>query len=285
MHHETKVANYLLAVFSAMALVLLSLPLSRPVRSFKACAVYLLNPAAYHGAKGVERLASIPEGVSRLLSVDIDNQNLRAEARQSLLLRTETEALRRENQRLAEALGLKVASASRQPIWARVMERDPQHWYRSFMVDVGAEQGVGVNDPVLGRKGDLLAAVGRIVETRKDSAVVLLITDELSSVAAYLSSSRLEGLIQGQGNARLRMNYLNSETPLRDNDLVYTSPASATFPVEVMIGTVVKIHPPDPFLTFQSVEVKPSVEAAALEEVLILRTPKPGAAPSRENAL
>lgn len=285
MHHETKVANYLLAVFSAVALVLLSLPLSRPVRSFKACAVYLLNPAVYFGAQGVERLASIPEGVSRLLRVDIDNQNLRAEARQSLLLRSEIEALQRENRRLSAALGLKAPAESRRPIWARVMERDPQHWYRSFMVDVGADQGVGVNDPVLGQKGDSLAAVGRIVETRGNSSIVLLLTDELSSVAAYLSSSRLEGLIQGQGNARLRMNYLSSEAPLQDNDLVYTSPASATFPGEIMIGAVVKIHPPDPFLTFQSVEVRPAVEASTLEEVLILRAPESSSTPSRAKGL
>lgn len=273
MHHETKVSNYLLAVFSAVALILLSLPLTGPVRSFKACAIYLLDPVAYYGAKGTQRLASIPSGMGRLLSVDMENQALRAEVRQSVLLKTELEALRRENERLSEALGLKVSVAGRSPLWAHLMERDPLHWYRSIMVDAGTDQGVSVNAPVLGQRGDALVAIGRIVEARKGTSVVLLLTDELSSVAAYLSSARLEGLIQGQGNARLRMNYLNSEASLRQDDQVYTSPTSATFPGDILIGSVVKVHPPDPFLTFQSVEVRPAVNASALEEVLILRTP------------
>lgn len=275
MHRETKISNYLLAGFSAIALVLLALPLTGPVRSFKACAVYLLNPVAYYGFKGVERLANVPPGVARLLSVDMDNQSLRMELRRSAFLKAELDAFRRENRRLAGAMGLKLPAESRAPLWAHVMERDPLHWYRSIMVDAGTDQGVTLNAPVLGQKGQSLVALGRIVEARKDSSVVLLLTNELSSAAAYLSSATLEGLIQGQGASRLRMNFLNSEGSLSDADEVYTSPTSATFPGDLLIGTVSKVYPRDPFLTFQSVEVQPALDASVLQEVLILRTGVP----------
>lgn len=275
MHRETKVSNYLLAGLSATALVLLSLPLTGPVRSFKACAVYLLNPVAYYGFKGAERLAGVPPGVARLLSVDMENRSLRSELRQTAFFKAELDAFRRENRRLTGAMGLKLPAQGRSPLWAHVMERDPLHWYRSIMVDAGTEQGVTLNAPVLGQKGESLVAMGRIVEARKDSAVVLLLTDELSSVAAYLSSATLEGLVQGQGGSRLRMNYLNSEASLSEADEVYTSPTSATFPGDLLIGTVSKVYPRDPFLTFQSVEIHPALDASALQEILILRSGAP----------
>lgn len=276
MHRETRVANYLLAALTAISLILLSLPLSGPVRSFKACAVYLLNPIAYEGAKGVERLAGIPPGVRRLLSVDMENQRMLAEMRRAAFMKAELEALRQENQRLAQALGLGSPGQGWTPLWGRVMERDPLHWYASLMVSAGSEQGVSANVPVLARSADgRLAAVGRVTDVRPNSSVVLLLTDELSSVAAYLSSSTLEGLVQGQGGPYLRMNYLNPEASLETGESVMTSPTSATFPAEVLIGQVSKVNARDPFLTFQSVEIKPAVDASTLKELLIL-LPKGG---------
>jgi cell shape-determining protein MreC len=67
------------------------------------------------------------------------------------------------------------------------------------------------------------------------------------------------------------MNYLHSEAVLTKGDAVYTSPTSATFPGDVLIGNVAAVNPRDPFLTFQSVEVEPAVNAAQLGHVMILR--------------
>ncbi|HAM34492.1 MAG TPA: hypothetical protein DEB40_11925 [Elusimicrobia bacterium] len=279
MHRETRISNYVLAAFSALALILLSLPLSAPVRAFKACAVYVFNPVAYYGSQGVQRLADAPPGVARLLRADMDNIRLQAETRNALWLKAELEGLRAENLRLALALGVK-GPEGRVPIWADVMERDPAHWYNSVMVNAGSEQGVTLNAPVFGEKDGSLAVIGRVTDVRKTSAIVLLVTDELSSVAAYLSTAGVAGLVQGQGGPRLRMNYIHSEAVLSQNDLVYTSPTSATFPGEILIGRVVAVNPRDPFLTFQSVEVEPALDPGTLVHVMILRPE--GAARERE---
>jgi rod shape-determining protein MreC len=282
MHRETRVSNYLLAALSALALVLLSLPLSAPVRTFKAGVVYLLNPLAYYGARGAQRLAEAPPGLARLLRADLENVQLQAQLRETLWQKSELEALRTENRRLAQALGLQPPRGY-VPLWADVMERDPLHWYNSIMIGAGSRQGVTLNAPVFGEQDGALVAVGRVIEARHDSALVLLATDEASSVAAYLSTSAVEGLVQGQGGPRMRMNYLPAEVALSTGDLVYTSPTSATFPGEILLGRVVAINPRDPFLTFQSVEVRPAADAAALSQVMVLRAAGaagPAAAPA-----
>jgi rod shape-determining protein MreC len=285
MYRETRVSNYVLVVLAALALVLLSLPLSAPVRAFKAAAVYLLNPAAFYGAKAEQRLAQAPPRLARLLRADLENVQLQAQLRDALWQKAELEALRAENRRLVQALGLGTPSGYK-PLWADVMERDPLHWYNSIMVTAGSGQGVTINAPVFGDKGGMLVAIGRVTEVRPDSSLVLLLTDELSSVAATLSTAAAEGLIQGQGGPRLLMNYLPSEVVVSTGDLVYTSPTSATFPGEILLGVVARVNPRDPFLTFQSAEVRPAADAAALNHVMILlaarperRAPAPAAPP------
>lgn len=271
---ETRTAHYVLAALSTVALVLLSLPLSSPVRSFKAAASYVLDPVAWHGEKGVQRLAGAPERVGRLLTADLENERLLVELKRLEWIKTTAEALALENERLRRAMGLK-APEGRFPLWAHVMERDPLHWYRSVVVDVGATSGVALNDPVLGPLEGRLAAVGRVVDVRPDSSVVLLLTDELSAAAAYLSSGTLEGLVQGQDAPRLRMNYLNAEAVIAAGDAAYTSPTSAIFPPDILVGRVARVYPRDPFLTFQSVELAPALDASSLQEVMILRSEKP----------
>lgn len=283
MHRETRVANYALAGFCGIALILLSLPLSAPVTALKACLVYVVSPAVYYGAKGSQRLAAIPGRLRDLVSADIENKLLQEEIKKAAWIKAEAESLRLEGQRLRAQMGLK-APAGRVPAWARVIEREPAHWYRSFLVDAGAEQGISVNAAVLGSGPNGLSAVGRVVEVRARTSLVLLLTDDLSSVAAYVlsvssgESRGYEGLLQGLGRPGLRMNYLSPGAVVAAGDAVMTSATSATFPPDVAVGVVSEVHPPDPFLTFQSVSVKPALDASQLKEVMILSTVQPAAA-------
>lgn len=274
MQRETRIANFVLGALSALSLLLLSLPLSTPVRSFKAATGYMLDPLAYHGEAGYRRVAGSPERIRRLLEADIENDSLRAELKRGEWLATTVSALSLENERLRRSLALK-APAGRSPAWVHVMERDPIHWYRSLVVDAGSDRGVSLNDPVLGPREGKLVAVGRVVDVRPKTSTVLLLTDEGASVAAYLSSGTYEGLVQGQDGPRLRMNYLNAEVQLSTGDSVYTSPTSVTFPSDVLIGRVARVNPRDPFLTFQSVEVTPAADASSLQELVVLRAKPP----------
>lgn len=294
MHREAKAANYVLASFTIISLTLLSLPLSGPVQAFKACVTYLMTPVAYYGDKGVERFSSVPGRLRDLMAADVENSRFKEEIKQAEWTRAEADSLRAENGRLRAALALK-APGGRSALWAHVMERDPLRWYRSLIVDAGAEQGVTLNSPVLGHNGSRLAAIGRVVEVRPKTAVVLLVTDELSSAAAYLTSpstattegelpKSFEGLVQGQGSARLRMNYLSPDADVKEGDLVFTSPTSATFPPDVLLGRVAKVNPLDPFLTFQSVEVRTVLDASRLKEVMILKLAPASAARMAETA-
>jgi len=269
MQREAKISNYFLAFYCVVCLLLLSLPLSAPVASLKAGIVYVLDPAVFTGEKAQERLEQLPERIRGLITADEENQVLRAQAQESLWLEDNLKQLSLENQRLRSLLGLR-APRGWSPLWARVMERDPLNRYHSFLVDAGQDEGVAIDDPVLGPSPAGLAVVGRVVEVRPLSSVVLLLTDELSAVAADISSGTVEGLVQGQGDARLLLNYLPPGAEPQKGETVYTSPTSAVFPGNLPVGTVAAVRPKDPFLAVKSAEVRPEVDAAALADVAIL---------------
>ncbi len=280
MQRESRIAHYVVGVLTTGSLVLLSLPLSSPVRSFKACVSYVLDPISYQGERGIQKMADMPSRVRELLSADIENRRLQDELRRLAWLKADVESLGLENVRLRGFLGLKTPSG-RHPTWAHVMQRDPQRWYGSVAIDAGTDRAVSLNDPVLGRKGDSVVAIGRVIEVRPRMSTVMLLTDSRSAAAAYLSSGTIDGLVQGQDGPHLRMNYVNSEAKIVGDDSVYTSPTSVTFPPDVLIGRVLQVNPRDPILAMQSIEISPALDAASLQEVLILRAhTMPGEAPT-----
>lgn len=270
MHREARIANYLLAALTTVSVIFLFLPLSGPVESVKVGLSYIFHPVAFTGSEAVARLAEAPDSIRRLINADVRNQILMEENRNALLLKSEAQTLRLENTRLRKTLGLK-GTLRRSALWARVMERDGLHWYHSLMVNAGADLGVEVNSPVLARIGDELVLAGRISEVGPTTAKVLLVTDDLSSVAAYVGPKRLEGLIEGKGGEGLRMDYLPSESVVTEGESVFTSVNSATFPRNVLIGRVTRVNPADEFLTFPSVEVMPAIANTSLSEVMILK--------------
>ncbi|MFH2203617.1 MAG: rod shape-determining protein MreC [Elusimicrobiota bacterium] len=275
MNRDLRAANYLLLLFGIISMVLLSLPLTGKVGAFRAYASYLLDPVPFYGSRAFDRFANIPTDAVRLISGDIELLRARRRLREATHLQSENESLRRENRRLSEALGI-TPEERRVLRWARVMQRDSMNWHRSLTVSAGADDGMVVNAPVLGLKDGVLGVVGRVTGVRPKTSIVLLLTDDLSAAAAYLPANDLEGLIQGRGTHWLRMNYLPLGADIPVGEKVYTSPTSATFGPDLLIGTITRKFERDPFLAFQSVEVTPAVTAASLKEVLILLPEKEG---------
>lgn len=269
MNKDKSPANTLLLVLAGISLCLLLFRATGKVVFLRESLAYLLNPMPYYGSRSFERFTNMPADVAQLIYGDIELREARRELKETAYLRAELAAVRGENSRYRSELGIK-PSSGRAIRWARVMQRDPREWRRSLMVDAGVEDGIPLNAPVLGLQGGELGVVGRVIEVGRHGSKVLLLTDELSAVAAHLPERGWEGLVQGQGSSDVRMDYLPVEAKLQIGEPVYTSPTSAAYPAGLRIGAIAKIFHADPFLAFQAAEVEVLVTAATLKEVLIL---------------
>jgi rod shape-determining protein MreC len=175
---------------------------------------------------------------SRELRADIarleaENANLRGQVATTSQVRN----------RAAELEGL--LDASRQTelalVPARVVAMGPaQAFSRTVTIDAGTRSGIRPDMTVINNEG----LVGRVLQTTRRSATVLLIVDDASVVGARLGSSSEVGFLRGRGSVdgttRLDLDLVdNSATPGK-NDVVATwgSRSGAPYVAGVPIGTV-----------------------------------------------
>lgn len=199
-----------------------------------------------------------------------------AEANAALNALKETEA---ENARLKAMLGY-VESTVDQEIVARVIGLNPTSQFQSVRINRGEDDGVRPGMPVLTPDG----VVGQVVRVVGGSADVMLLTDASSRIGAVLQRTRVRATVTGLGDGRrLSLNLVRREDDAKDGDEVVTSGTDGIFPPGLHVGTLYDVQRPAVGM-FLTATVKPSVDLARVEEVLVIPVALtlPAAAVTRE---
>lgn len=147
----------------------------------------------------------------------------------------------------------------------REVARDPSNLQRYILLDVGQEEGITRNMPVITDRG----LVGRISEVGDGWSRVLLIIDSSSSVNALSQSTRASGLVEGQADGSLEMRSIPQEDTVSVGDTVFTSGLGGNFPRQILIGQIVKVERKD-YELYQTAIVQPTVDFDHLEAVLVI---------------
>lgn len=269
MNKEKRLANFALLIFSGFSFLFLLLPVSPLVHRARVVSSYVFYPILDYGETFDYYLRGVPKNFALLLQTDQENRALRQQIKDAQITNAQAEALAEENRRLREIIGAGQALPWKGR-WARVVERGPSHWHKSFLIDKGAVDGVFVNAAVLGADSGRVGLIGRISEVSGRNSKVLLVTDELSSVACYVRNKQWEGLVEGQGAEYLKLNYMPLEADIAADAELLTSPASLVFPSGILIGRISKFYPKESFMTFLSAKVLPAVRPDSVKEVFVL---------------
>jgi len=261
---------------SATALLLMSLFLvsisvrSQPYRDPLAEVVLFVFSPLQGAAEWVRRgVSSAWFGYVYLVGARAENEHLRARVAVLEADVVRLGELERNNERLSELLRFR-ADTRVEVKGARVIARDPQHWFRSLVIDRGRQDGLREGLAVLAPGG----VVGRVVEVGRSASRVMLLTDNDSGIAAVVQRSRAEGIVQGGRDEGCRMNYLRRDVDVVAGDQVVTSGLDGIFPKGILIGTITEIELEHRDLLL-SARVEPSVPLADLEEVLVVDPPTP----------
>lgn len=149
---------------------------------------------------------------------------------------------------------------------ASVIGRDTSPAIRSIIIDKGTADGVRVGMPVEGARG----LVGQVFRTTANSAQVILITDNASSIPARLGGSRATGnLIGGGPGGSLVMEWIDLKYQIEVGEVVQTSGLAGKIPQDVVIGRVIEVDRREAEL-FQQVIVQSAVDFDALEIVFVI---------------
>jgi len=152
-----------------------------------------------------------------------------------------------------------------------VVGTEPNPYLRYVTINVGTRQGVEAGMPVVSGGAGL---IGRVAQVGPRTAKVQLLTDLDSAVAALLQTSRVTGLVVGQPDGTLRMEYIPQEESVSLGDIVLTSGLGGLLPKGLVIGQVTEVQQMD-YELFQAAVVRPAVDFSRLEMVLVIAAFEP----------
>lgn len=198
-------------------------------------------------------------------------------------LSDENRALREENERLTNEL----ARAREQEIQqqtasdlnlvrqqapadvfldADVVARDSSNARAIIAIGVGSGDGIAEGMIVVSEGRSLVGVVSKVFS---DYAWVTLITDPKSAVSAIVQESRADGVVSGNYDGSLLMEFVGQGAAVKKGDFVVTSGIGGRYPTGIVIGRVAGVENAEQDL-FQKVMVDHLASLGKLEKVLVL---------------
>ena len=259
-------------VFIFIALALISSSAGKKRRSWspiEQVLVELTAPLQEFTRKSIDAVEGFWRKYFALIDVRAENE----------ALKREMDLLRMENARYREMVA---ASKRLQNLlvfketlpWpiteAQVIGRDPSGWFESVIIDKGKGSKLKVNMPVV----DAMGVVGRLVSVSVNYGKVLLLIDQNSAVDCLVQRSREKGIVKGLSSGLCKLDYVVRAGDVVVGDLVVTSGMDRVFPKGLPVGEVVEVED-TPWEFFKDIKVKPMVDFAKLEDVLVIMKEDP----------
>jgi rod shape-determining protein MreC len=198
-----------------------------------------------------------------------ENERLKQELAQLENDARRADALQRENDRLRDAMGMVQNREDYKLVDCYIISRSSQEWSSTFTVNRGTGSGIAVGMCAVTANNEV---VGIVSEVGGNYAVIKSVMDSSLEISATIASSGYNGMVQGGYAAGLdgllRMDYLPSNSVIRNNDQVVTS-GSTVYPRNLIIGYVVDADFDDTGVAKYAL-LEPAVNIGALEQVFIV---------------
>lgn len=277
---EGAVSTLRLIVYLAIAVALMVLDhRGNYLESLRRTASVLIEP--------IYRLAALPASLARATRTAVVTQDQLAsenrELREQLLLAqarlNRLDALVAQNTRLKglldvqNNLGLTVQLA-------RLINVDLDPFRHRIVLDVGANQGCVVGQPVIDAQG----VMGQIVEVLPNSAIAMLITDPTHAIPVVVERTGLRTIAYGNGTIdQLQLPNIPISADVKVGDRLLTSGLGGRFPGGFPVGEI-RVVSPDKSGMFTAAVAQPSAALDRSAEVLLLRDqPQPYGPPAPQD--
>lgn len=176
----------------------------------------------------ISDVSGVAQMRAEIAQLQSENARLREWYQTALLLQS-------ENQSLQALLDLKTEPQHRF-VTTRVVADTGSAYVKGFIIAAGQDDRVRKDQAVLAEGG----MVGRVIETGRRSARVLLITDMNSRVPILIEGSRQKAIMAGTNDDLPTLIHLPSDTVIEPGARVVTSGHGGVFPLGLPIGRVEK---------------------------------------------
>jgi rod shape-determining protein MreC len=237
-------------------------------RLLRVWTVSAVSPFQRAGAKGIGNIRGTWSHYFALQNTSRDNEQLRRQNDELKMQVNQLQSKAAEADRLSALLNFRQAQRNVPMLAARVIGTSADTASQTVYLDRGERDGIRRNMGVITPDG----VVGKVIESYRDTAQVLLLTDKDSGVGAMLAESRIQSPVGGTGEPLLSMKYIPTDDTVNVGEHVVTSGMDRIFPRDLPVGVVTEIKTGRPF---QHVRVRPAANLQRLEEVIVLLTLHP----------
>ena len=217
------------------------------------------------GAGGIRRVWN---GYIDLRHAKTENDDLKRQLAQAQITLQEQRALVDRARGLQELLDLRDRS-NLQTAAAEIIGSAPSPDFRTITINKGARDGLKTDMAVIAPSG----VVGRIVGPNARSARVQLLIDRNAAAGALIERTRAQGVVVGNGDGRLRLEYMSEAFDVVVGDDVVTSGIDGIYPKGFVIGKIEAVEKSGG--AYRRITVQPAVNFTGLEEVLVVLAPAP----------
>ncbi|WP_461200217.1 rod shape-determining protein MreC [Anoxybacillus sp. TBDG-1] len=221
--------------------------------------------------KPAQFVAGFFENVNDLRHTYEENKRLKEHLEQYVLLQSEVESLKKENERLRELLNKKESLRDFVAIQATVIGRNPDRWEETLIVNKGSQHGVQKNMAVITPQG----LIGKVRSVSPFSATVQLLSakDRQNRISAFIQGDEnVFGLIEGYDEEReaLLLKRIPYDAKIEKGQRVFTSGLGGIFPKGLFIGEVEEVVADEYGLT-QIAYIKPAANFYDIDDVIIVK--------------
>ncbi len=226
------------------------------------------------GAAVITGVSSLWGGYVDLRTARAENEQLKRDLASTKLLLQQERALSQRTDSLSRLLDLKTRTRL-ETLAAEVIAGPATPEFRTITISKGTSAGIRPDMGVLAPNG----VVGRIIVPSAGAAKVQLLIDRNAAAGVLVERSRSQGVVLGEGDATMRLDFVNSTADIRVGDTIVTSGVDGIYPKGFRVGKVEKIERSGS--AYKNIQVLPAVDFSTLEDVLVVLTPTvPDASPS-----
>ena len=233
--------GYVIAVAGMIvAVLLLAIAIVDPrgFSAIKGAALDVTAPVTEGGRSVAGFFGGIGGAIGDYFRAGSQNARLRAELEQTRRELVASRTAQAENRRLMRLLGL-AGQVEDEVTIARIVGSTFESPRRLATLSAGSAAGVAPGQPVRSPDG----LIGRVTETGRWAARVLLVTDGASNVPVRMVRDGTAAIAVGRGDGTIELRTLEvGENPFRPGDILVTSGVGGIFPPNVPVATVLRIE-------------------------------------------
>ena len=213
------------------------------------------------------------ESISNLTNTYQENQTLKQKVETIYELEVQLNDLKKDNEKMKEALKLQDTLNEYSLINATVIARNPDTWRDIVTINKGANDGLTPQMSVMSDNG----LVGKVLDVNPTSARVALLSNNdntLVRVAAMIQGEKesIYGTLTGYDHEKniLIMSQIQATQEIKVGDKVVTSGLGGVSPSSLYIGTVEEVAM-DRFGLYKEVRIKPAADTNDVRYVTVVK--------------